>query len=148
MTAVLQRVRRSCVTVDGIEISSIDKGLNVLLGVEKNDTEADADYLVSKIIHLRIFEDETEKLNLSLEDIKGDLLVISQFTLLANCKKGKRPSFDGAAPPDLAERLYNYFVEKCRKADIHTETGKFGANMSVFIENSGPVTIILNSRGA
>ena len=146
MIAVLQRVTKSHVTVDNIKIGAINKGLTVLLGVEKNDTKADVDYLVKKIIGLRIFEDKNEKLNLSLEDIKGEMLVISQFTLLANCKKGKRPSFEKSAPLDLAEKLYEYFIKKVEEANIHTETGKFASNMEVFIENNGPVTIILNSK--
>jgi len=146
MIAVLQRVTKSYVTVDNIKIGAIEKGLTVLLGIEKNDTEADADYLAKKIIGLRIFEDENKKLNLSLEDIKGEMLVISQFTLLANCKKGKRPSFEKSALPDLAEKLYEYFIKKVKEANIHVETGKFASNMEVFIENNGPVTIILNSK--
>lgn len=146
MIAVIQRVLSSSVTVDNKVIGKIDRGLNVLLGVEKEDSQKDADYLINKIIDLRIFEDENNKMNLSLQDINGDLLIISQFTLLANTKKGKRPSFDKAAHPTIANELYEYFIECARKSNLKVETGKFAADMKVEITNDGPVTIILNSK--
>lgn len=146
MIAVIQRVLSSSVTVDNKVIGKINRGLNILLGVEKEDTKKDADYLINKVIDLRIFEDENNKMNLSLQDINGELLIISQFTLLANTKKGKRPSFDKAAHPTLANELYEYFIECARKNILKVETGKFAADMKVEITNDGPVTIILNSK--
>ena len=146
MIAVLQRVTSSSVSVRGEVIGRISKGLNVLLGVAKNDTEKEADYLIGKILGMRIFEDEAGKMNLSLSDIDGDILIISQFTLLANTKKGKRPSFEKAGDPAHAKRLYEYFIEKAKERVKVAEHGEFGADMKVDIQNDGPVTIILNTE--
>lgn len=145
MRAVVQRVSQASVTVAGAEAGRAGKGLLVLLGVGRGDTEADADYIATKIINLRIFEDENDKMNLSLLDIKGDLLIVSQFTLYGDVRKGRRPGFDQAAPPDRAEELYQYFVEKCRQAGIPTGTGTFQTHMLVDLTNDGPVTILLDS---
>ena len=145
MIAVVQRVSSSSVKVQDESIGKIGKGLNVLLGVAKEDTEKEADWLINKIINLRIFEDIDGKMNLSLLDIQGDLLVISQFTLLANTKKGKRPSFERAGDPSHAEKLYKYFIDIAKKEVSKVEHGSFGADMKVDIQNDGPVTIILNT---
>ncbi len=145
MRAIVQRTDSSGVWVDGECISEIKKGLTVLLGVGKGDTEADAGYLVEKISQLRIFSDADGKMNLSLQDIGGEMLVVSQFTLLADCRKGRRPSFDQAALPQEAERLYEFFVRQCREKGIATKTGKFQAEMLVRLDNHGPVTILLDS---
>ncbi len=145
MIAVVQRVLKSYVEVDGEIVSEIDKGINILLGVSKDDSEEDIDKLVNKIVNLRIFEDEKGKMNLSVLDIKGEALVVSQFTLLANIKKGRRPSFENAALPEEAKRLYDLFVNKI-SLYLPTKTGVFGADMKVFILNDGPVTFILNSK--
>lgn len=146
MRAVVQRVNYSSVTVDNKKVGEIDKGLLVFLGVGKEDTEEDLNYLVNKILGLRIFEDENEKMNLSLLDIKGELLVVSQFTLYGDVRKGKRPSFISSASPDIAEKLYRNFIEKSKKYDIKVKEGVFGADMKVNIENDGPVTILLDSK--
>ncbi|MDI9493639.1 MAG: D-aminoacyl-tRNA deacylase [Bacillota bacterium] len=146
MRAVVQRVTRSQVLVDGEVAGEINKGLMVLLGVEEGDSDADADYMAEKITGLRIFEDAGGKMNLSLFDVGGEMLVVSQFTLLGDCRKGKRPSFTCAAKPEEADRLYRLFVEACRNKGIHTEEGVFRAEMLVRIENHGPVTLILDSR--
>ena len=150
MRAVVQRVNYSSVTVDNKKVGEIDKGLLVFLGVGKEDTEEDTEedlnYLVNKILGLRIFEDENEKMNLSLLDIKGELLVVSQFTLYGDVRKGKRPSFISSASPDIAEKLYRNFIEKSKKYDIKVKEGVFGADMKVNIENDGPVTILLDSK--
>jgi len=145
MIAVIQRVNSSHVEVDGKIVGKIGKGLNILLGVVKGDTEEDIDKLIKKIPYLRIFEDQNGKMNLSLVDIKGEALVISQFTLAANIKKGRRPSFEQAENPDRAKELYEKFVEKLSKI-VPVQTGIFAAHMKVFIENDGPVTIIANSK--
>jgi D-aminoacyl-tRNA deacylase len=145
MRAVVQRVSRSRVQVAGRTTDQIEKGLLVLLGIGKGDSTQEADYLLEKIINLRIFEDVEEKLNLSLLDIKGDLMIISQFTLYADCRKGRRPSFTDAAPPDAARVLYEYFLEKARLADLRVASGVFQAMMDVELINSGPVTILLDS---
>lgn len=145
MRAIVQRTDSSSVWVDGECISEVKSGLTVLLGVGKGDTEADARYLVEKISQLRIFSDAAGKMNLSLQDTGGEMLVVSQFTLLADCRKGRRPSFDQAALPQEAERLYEYFVELCREKGIITKTGKFQAEMIVRLDNNGPVTILLDS---
>lgn len=145
MIAVVQRVLKSYVEVDGEVVSEIDKGINILLGVSKDDREEDIDKLVNKIVNLRIFEDEKGKMNLSVLDIKGEALVVSQFTLLANIKKGRRPSFENAALPEEAKRLYDLFVNKI-SLYLPTKTGVFGSDMKVFILNDGPVTFILNSK--
>ena len=144
--AVIQRVNFARVKIDGKTIGEIKKGFLVLLGVEKEDEEADADYLVDKIINLRVFEDDNGKMNLSLLDIAGEMLVVSQFTLLADCKKGRRPSFVNAGNPELAENLYEYFVKNTRRKVQKVATGRFQAMMEIELLNNGPVTIILDSR--
>ncbi|MDM7266745.1 MAG: D-aminoacyl-tRNA deacylase [Aquificaceae bacterium] len=145
MRAVLQRVKESKVYVDGKEVASIGIGLNILLGVGVGDKEEDVDKLVEKIVNLRIFEDDSGKFNLSLLDIKGSALVVSQFTLYANTKKGRRPSFELAERPERAKELYELFVEKISKY-VPTQCGIFGAMMDVYILNWGPVSIILDSK--
>ena len=146
MRAVIQRVKEARVEVDGEVVGKIGQGLLVLLGVGKDDTEVDVRYIADKVSGLRIFEDETGKMNLCITDVKGEVLAVSQFTLYGDCRKGRRPSFDEAAPPDVAERLYNLFIEEIRKSGIKVETGNFGALMDVQLINSGPVTILLDSR--
>ena len=146
MKALIQRVSRADVSVDGESAGRIGNGLLVLLGVGHEDTEKQADLLVQKIVNLRIFEDENAKMNRSLADIQGELLVVSQFTLMADTKKGRRPSFVNAAPPEQADRLYMSFVEKAREKGIKTETGSFGAMMEVCLVNHGPVTIMLDTE--
>lgn len=145
MKVVLQRVSQAEVLVDDCIIGSIKEGLLIYLGISKNDSVKDASYLVDKIVNLRVFEDENTKLNLSLLDVKGELLIISQFTLYADCSKGKRPNFLNAAPPDSAEKLYETFIGLCKDKNIKIETGRFGAYMNINSINSGPVTIILES---
>lgn len=145
MKAVVQRVKNARVTVDETPIGAIGPGLVVLLGVTKEDTVADADFLAEKIVHLRIFEDDRGKMNKSLIDTGGELLVISQFTLAADTRKGRRPSFTRAAPPREARQLYHHFIKKTRTLGIHTETGRFQAMMDVSLVNSGPVTFILDT---
>ena len=146
MKAVVQRVTASSVSVDGEIVGKIDKGLNVLLGVEEDDTEKDADVLAAKIAKMRIFEDENEKMNLSVFDVDGSVLVISQFTLCADIKKGNRPSFILAAKPDKATALYEYFSSQLKENGIKkVENGVFGADMAVEISNDGPVTIIMDT---
>lgn len=147
MRAVVQRVTRSKVIVDNKIIGEIGNGLTVLLGVGPKDSEADIAYLAEKILNLRIFEDENGKVNLSLLDVGGELLVVSQFTLYADCRKGRRPNFSNAAPPEIANTLYLQFVEKCREMGAKkVATGEFGAYMHVDIQNNGPVTILLDSE--
>jgi D-tyrosyl-tRNA(Tyr) deacylase len=146
MKAVIQRVESASVSIDGNEISRIGGGLLVLLGVEKGDGEKDADFLLDKIIHLRIFEDGEGKMNLSLLDISGELLVVSQFTLLADCRRGRRPSFTDAADPALATKLYEYMLSKAREKVTKVGQGRFQALMKVGLVNDGPVTILLDSR--
>jgi D-tyrosyl-tRNA(Tyr) deacylase len=146
MRAVIQRAAKADVKVDGAIIGEIGRGLVVLLGIGQEDNEKDIDYLVDKIVNLRIFEDENDKMNISLKDINGELLVVSQFTLYGDCRKGKRPSFDKAARPEAAVASYEKFVGKCREAGIRTETGKFQAMMVVELQNDGPVTILLDSK--
>jgi D-tyrosyl-tRNA(Tyr) deacylase len=145
MKAVIQRVLNASVEVDGKMVGSTGKGILVLLGVEKGDTEKDADWMVDKIVNLRIFEDEDGKMNLSVQDIGGGILAVSQFTLAGNCAKGRRPSFDTAEPPIQANELYEYFVAKMLQTGISVETGVFQANMRVSLVNDGPVTFILES---
>ncbi len=145
MIAVIQRVSQSYVEVDGKIIGKIGEGLNVLLGVVKGDTEEDINKLVNKIVNLRIFEDEKGKMNLSLININGEALIISQFTLAGNVKKGRRPSFDTAEKPDRAKQLYEEFCNEFSKF-VHVETGKFAADMKVYIVNDGPVTFIIDSK--
>ena len=146
MRAVVQRVKESSVTTGNEVIGRIDRGLTVLLGVAKGDTAADADYLVNKIANLRIFEDSDGKMNRSLLEIGGKMLVVSQFTLLGDCRKGRRPSFVAAAEPQTAIDLYEYFVKQMRNLGISVETGRFRARMQVALINDGPVTLILESR--
>ncbi len=146
MRAVVQRVRNSKVTVDENITGEIKQGLMVLLGVGLEDSSLDADYLAEKILNLRIFEDHDGKMNRSLIDISGEILVVSQFTLYGDCRKGKRPSFDKAARPEIAKELYEYFVNKCKQYDIKVQTGIFQAHMVVDISNDGPVTILLDSK--
>ena len=146
MKALLQRVSRASVSIDDKEVGRIGKGLVVFLGVAGGDTAKDAQYLAQKIAGLRIFSDEEGKFNLSALDIKGELLLVSQFTLLADTRKGRRPSFGGAAPPAQAEQLFNYFVEQARATGLKVETGRFQQYMQVEIHNDGPVTIMLDSR--
>lgn len=143
MRIVLQRVTSASVTVDGEVCGKIGRGYLVLLGVGEGDTEAECRRLADKIINLRIFSDENDKINLSLEQVGGDLLVVSQFTLYADCRKGNRPNFIQAAKPDIAENLYSYFVEYCRSRGKHVETGIFGADMKVELLNDGPFTVVL-----
>ncbi|GAB4329129.1 MAG: D-aminoacyl-tRNA deacylase [Calditrichia bacterium] len=145
MRAVIQRVSEASVAVDGKTVGEIKKGFLVLLGVTHDDEEADADYLASKITGLRVFEDEEGKMNLSLADVQGEILAISQFTLHADTRKGRRPSFIKAAHPDKAEPLYDYFIRKCRELGIPTKKGIFGAMMKIHLVNEGPVTIIIDS---
>ena len=146
MKAVVQRVTASSVSVDGEIVGKIDKGLNVLLGVEEDDTEKDAEVLAAKIAKMRIFEDENEKMNLSVLDVDGSVLVISQFTLCADIKKGNRPSFILAAKPDKATAFYEYFSSQLKENGVKkVENGVFGADMAVEISNDGPVTIIMDT---
>ncbi|GIU74430.1 MAG: D-aminoacyl-tRNA deacylase [Bryobacteraceae bacterium] len=146
MRAVIQRVSSASVTVDGRVTGAIGPGLLVLLGVGRTDTEQDAETLAEKIIALRVFQDEAGKMNLSLRDTGGSLLVVSQFTLYGDTRKGRRPSFDMAAPPEQARRLYEHFVEAARRQGVHVETGVFQAMMSVSLVNEGPVTFLLETR--
>jgi D-tyrosyl-tRNA(Tyr) deacylase len=148
MRAVVQCVSCARVSVGGKVVGEIGPGLLVLLGVGKGDTRADADYLADKIIGLRIFDDADAKMNLSVVNVGGAVLVVSQFTLYGDVRRGKRPSFDAAAPPQQARALYEYFVEKIRAAGLHCETGRFQENMQVGLVNEGPVTIILDSSKA
>ena len=146
MIAVVQRVISSSVTIDGSVVAAIGPGLNVLLGEADGDGEADAEYLAAKVANLRIFEDQHGKMNRSLIDTGGQLLVVSQFTLLADCRKGRRPSFIDAAEPVQAQRLYQHFVQGVGKLGVETHTGRFGAMMQVDIVNDGPVTLLVHSR--
>ena len=145
MRAVVQRVSRAKVTVEGAVTGEIAHGLLVLLGVGAADTRADADYLADKVIGLRIFEDDGGKMNLSVSEVGGAVLAVSQFTLYGDVRRGKRPSFDAAAPPQPARELYEYFVEKIRSAGLRCETGRFQERMQVELVNQGPVTILLDS---
>lgn len=146
MRAVVQRTLRSSVCVDGKLIAAIGHGLTVLIGVSSTDTEHDAKYLAEKIVNLRIFEDQAGKMNLSLLDVQGELLAVSQFTLYGDCRKGRRPGFDQAAPPAEAKRLYELFIELVRSAGILVACGQFQAEMLVSLDNDGPVTILLDSQ--
>lgn len=143
MKLVVQRVSNAKVEVEERVTGEIGQGFLVLLGVTHEDTVQNADFLVQKLVNLRVFTDENYKMNLSIKDIKGELLIVSQFTLYANCQKGNRPSFVEAAKPEQADELYNYFVEKCKQEGIIVQTGEFGAHMQVSLLNNGPVTIIL-----
>jgi len=146
MRAVIQRVKSASVTVENEMVGKISKGLLVFLGIAKADKTDDAEYLADKIVNLRIFEDDNRKMNRSLLDIGGEMLVVSQFTLLGDCKKGRRPSFVQAAPPDHATGLYQIFLEQVRRKDVIVETGQFQAMMDVSLINDGPVTLIVDSR--
>ncbi|PSF38477.1 D-tyrosyl-tRNA(Tyr) deacylase [Aphanothece hegewaldii CCALA 016] len=145
MRVVIQRVKSSQVKVNDQIIGKIDKGLNLLLGIVTTDTDIQLDWMVKKCLELRLFpaESDGEKWEKSVQDIQGEILVISQFTLYGDCRKGRRPSFSDAAPPEQAEKLYNRFVEKLKTSGLKIETGQFGAMMQVSIENDGPVTLIL-----
>ena len=146
MRAVVQRVKESSVTVDRQTVGRIGKGLLVLLGVAKGDTPSDAGYLANKIVHLRIFEDDSAKMNRSLLSIGGKMLVVSQFTLLGDCRKGRRPSFIAAAGPQKASALYDNFVQQVRQLGVSVETGRFQSTMEVALINDGPVTLVLESH--
>lgn len=146
LKALLQRVTSAAVSVDGSVTGQIGRGLVVLLGVAENDSKKDADYLSDKIAGLRIFSDDDGKFNLSLLQVRGGMLVISQFTLLADTRKGRRPSFTGAATPDKADELYNYFINKVKEMGLEVATGIFAAHMQVQITNDGPVTILIDSK--
>ena len=146
MRFVIQRVKYASVKVDGEIVGKIDKGFMVLIGVEDNDTQVIADKMISKLVNMRIFEDENDKMNLSLNDVNGGLLLISQFTLYANCKKGNRPSFVDAGKPDMANEMYEYIISECKRSIPLVERGIFGADMKVELLNDGPVTIILDSK--
>ncbi len=145
MRAVVQRVKKSSVFIDGQSVATIGPGLMVLLGVARNDSEKEADFLAEKIPNLRIFEDKNEKMNLSLLDSGGQMLVVSQFTLLGNCRKGRRPSYVDAAEPETANALYEYFIEKVRTKGIDVQSGRFRAMMDVHLINDGPVTLVVES---
>ena len=146
MKFVIQRVTHASVTVDRDVLGKIEKGFMVLIGIEDSDTQAVADKMISKMLGLRNFEDEDGKMNLALKDVGGGLLLISQFTLYADCKKGNRPSFVKAGKPDMAEPMYEYIIEKCREQIKNTQKGQFGADMKVELLNDGPVTIVLDSH--
>ena len=146
MRAVVQRVKKSHVEVDGKITGQIDKGLMILLGISEDDKAEDIDYMVDKIINLRIFEDDENKMNLSLLDVGGELLVVSQFTLYGDCRKGRRPSFIKAARPEKAQQLYDQFIKKATDLNVRVQSGVFRADMTVYIENDGPVTLIVDSE--
>jgi len=146
MRAVVQRIKEGSVNVDGNVVGEINKGLLVYLGVGKEDSEKDLDYLLEKVVGLRIFEDENDKMNLSLIETCGDLLVVSQFTLYGDVRKGKRPSFSDSANPEIGEEYYNKFVLKAQKLGLKVATGEFGAHMNVKYINDGPVTILIDSK--
>ncbi|MGO9137413.1 MAG: D-aminoacyl-tRNA deacylase [Syntrophales bacterium] len=148
MRCVVQRVDRAKAIVEGEIISSIEKGVLVFLGIEKGDSYRDADFLLEKIIHLRIFEDSQGKMNLSLLEISGEILIVSQFTLLADCRKGRRPSFICAEEPEAAKKHYEYFISMAREKISHVGTGEFQTMMKIESVNDGPVTLLLDSRKA
>lgn len=143
MKLLVQRVKNASVGVDNEIVGKIDKGFLVLCGLTHSDTEKEADYLAKKICNLRVFEDENEKMNLSIKDVNGELLVVSQFTLYADCNSGNRPSFVDAAKPEEANKLYEYFMKKCKEYGVNVQKGIFGAHMEVELVNDGPVTIML-----
>lgn len=145
MRFVIQRVKHASVSVDDAVIGKIDLGFMVLIGVSNEDTKEIADKMIKKLLGMRIFADENDKTNLSLSDVNGQLLLISQFTLYADCKKGNRPSFTSAGKPDMANDMYEYIISECKNAGYHVETGSFGADMKVELLNDGPFTIILDS---
>lgn len=144
MKFVIQRVNNASVTIDEKIVGKINKGFLVLIGVSNDDTKEIADKMIKKLIGMRIFDDENGKTNLALADVDGELLLVSQFTLYANCKKGNRPSFINAGAPDMANEMYEYIIEKCREMVKVVETGEFGADMKVKLENDGPFTIVLD----
>ncbi len=146
MMVVIQRVKRASVKVGERYVAAINHGLLVLLGVHRDDSEKDVDYLLKKVPNLRIFEDESGKMNLSLIDVEGEVIVVSQFTLLARTRKGRRPSFDDAAPPEKGRALYRMFVDGLRNQGIKVQEGVFGEHMEIELVNDGPVTIIMNSK--
>lgn len=146
MRFVIQRVKNASVEVENKTVGEINQGFLVLIGITQEDNEQIADKLIKKLINLRVFTDEDDKMNLSLKEIKGELLLVSQFTLYADCKKGNRPSFDKSAKFDMANKLYEYIITECKKTDIKVGTGIFGAKMQVNLINDGPVTIILDSN--
>ena len=146
MKFVIQRVNNASVTIDEKIVGKINKGFLVLIGVSNDDTKEIADKMIKKLIGMRIFEDENGKTNFALADVDGELLLVSQFTLYANCKKGNRPSFINAGAPDVANEMYEYIIEKCREMVKVVETGEFGADMKVKLENDGPFTIVLDSE--
>lgn len=143
MKLVIQRVKQAKVEVKGKVAGEIEKGFLVLIGITHTDTRQEADYLAKKLCNLRVFEDENQKMNRNLKDVKGKLLIVSQFTLYANCKDGNRPSFTDAAKPEMANELYEYFCEKCEEYQIEVQKGIFGADMQVSLINDGPVTIVM-----
>jgi len=145
MRFIIQRVKKASVEVENKIVGKIEQGFLVLIGITQEDNEQTADKLIKKLINLRVFTDENDKMNLSLKDIKGEMLLVSQFTLYADCKKGNRPSFDKSAKFDVANKLYEYIIAECKKTGINIETGVFGAKMQVSLVNDGPVTIILDS---
>ncbi len=146
MRGVIQRVNHATIRVENTVVGHIKKGLLVFLGIEKTDEDKDLNYLIEKILSLRIFEDEESKMNLSVKDVDGSILVVSQFTLFGDCRKGRRPSFTHAATPDMAVRYYNEFIEGIKKMGLHVEEGLFQAHMCVESENDGPVTLMLDSK--
>ncbi len=146
MIAVIQRSKNACVSIDGEIVGNIDNGLVILLGVCKGDNETDADFLASKVSGMRIFSDNQGKMNLSVKDINGSILVISQFTLCGDWRKGRRPSFINAAPPEEGKRLYKYFMNCLKKNGLPVQSGIFGAMMDVHLINDGPVTFVLDSK--
>ena len=146
MRVVLQRVSRAAVRVDGETIAEIGKGLLILVGVKAGDSEKDAEFLAEKCSGLRVFEDEQGKMNLALSNVGGSVLAVSQFTLYGDCRKGRRPSFTDAAPPEVGEKLYEHFVSRLRDLGASVQTGKFGARMQVELVNDGPVTFVLESE--
>ncbi len=146
MKAIIQRVSSASVSVDNTQISSINNGFLILLGVQQGDDEKDLEYLVNKTAGMRIFKDDKQHMNLSIKEVNGEALVVSQFTLCADTHKGRRPSFIHAAPPEIAEQMYQQFCEQLKVAGVPVQTGKFGAMMDVSLINDGPVTIILDSR--
>lgn len=143
MKLVIQRVKKAKVEVEEKVVGEIEKGFLVLVGITHTDTKQEADYLAKKLCNLRVFEDENQKMNKNLKDVNGKLLIVSQFTLYANCKDGNRPSFTDAAKPDMANVLYEYFCEKCQEYQIEVQKGIFGADMQVSLINDGPVTIMM-----
>ena len=145
MKLVVQRVKNANVSIENNIVGKINQGFVVLLGVSNEDTKENADYLVKKLLNLRVFSDNDDKMNLSIKDIEGELLIVSQFTLYANCKKGNRPSFIEAAKPEHAKPLYEYFINECRKENLNVQTGDFGADMQIELINDGPVTILLEN---